>query len=258
MHTHNFRHTMLAALMVAAAPLDAHSQGEALAPGSYRCASYNVSGGGGSCRTMQPLVLHADQTYQFSSTRGRWQVRGGILVLSESTLWGPGQILGRDTVRFEYEYRGWRHTVTWICQACGAGDVAAAPTTDTAHAGSAVTTVPTHSAAATAALGGYRGVSLRLEFGSAIGGVSGFTIVPAESARSYTHNAPLPEGAVQGLAREVGPKSVALTTNASNKIRSGRQYVVFLAWPRETLPVATFGLPSGSADYSTTLAASLR
>lgn len=233
--------SMLGAFVLAVTALEAHAQVDRLAAGSYRCASYNVSGGGGSCRNMQPLVLRADGTYQHSSTQGRWSAQGGRLHLSESTLWGTGEILGKDTIRFEYDYRGWRHTVTWICQECGASDTTAKP-----------------SASAAAPQGGYRGVSLTLEFGTSVGGVSGFAIVPVESARSYTHNAPLPEGAVQGLARESGATSVALSTNRYNKLRSGRQYVVFLAWPRETIPVALLDLPPGNADYSATLPASLR
>lgn len=224
----------------------AQAQTDTLAPGTYRCASYNVSGGGGSCRTMQALVLHADQSYQLSSTRGRWLVQAGRLQLSESRLWGPGQILGPDTVRFEYDYRGWRHTVTWICQQCGTAPASAA------------TKRPGNASAGAASSEAYRGVSLTLEFTRAVGGVSGFTIVPAEAAPAYTHNAALPEGAVQGLAREVGARSVALATHAGNKLRSGRQYVVFLAWPRETLPVASFTLPPGGTDYQATLTAAWR
>ena len=237
--------TMLGCLGVAPAAL---AQGGTLTPGSYRCASYNVSGGGGSCRNMPRLLLHADQSYQFSSTQGRWLAQDGRLQLSESKLWGPGQILGPDTVRFDYDYRGWHHTVTWICQPCGSAPISAPST----QRGS------TTASTAPGGTGGYRGVSLTLEFASAVGGVSGFTIVPAESAPAYTHNAPLPQGAVQGLARELGAKSVALATHAGNKLRSGRQYVVFLAWPRETLPVATFTLPAGSTDYQATLSAAWR
>jgi hypothetical protein len=88
-------------------------------PGAYRCSSYNVSGGGGSCRNMPRLLLHSDGTYDFSSSRGRWNIDGGKLHLSDAQFWGPGEIIGGDTVRFEYDYRGWRHTVTWICQECG-------------------------------------------------------------------------------------------------------------------------------------------
>ena len=238
--------TMLSLLTAVPAAL---AQTGTLAPGSYRCASYNVSGGGGSCRNMPRLILHADQSYQFSSTQGRWLAQGGRLQLSESKLWGPGQILGPDTVRFDYDYRGWHHTVTWLCQQCGSAPVSA-PSMQPGNS--------TASAAPAGAGGGYRGVSLTLEFASAVGGVSGFTIVPAESAPAYTHNAALPQGAVQGLAREVGAKSVALATHASNKLRGGRQYVVFLAWPRETLPVASFTLPPGSTDYQATLSAAWR
>ncbi len=232
--------SMLGAFVLSVTALEAHAQVDRLAAGSYRCSSYNVSGGGGSCRTMQPLVLRADGTYQHSSTQGRWSAQGGKLHLSESRLWGTGEILGKDTIRFEYDYRDWRHTVTWICQECGYGEA------------------PRPSTPAAAPQGGYMGVSLTLEFGTRIGGVSGFVIIPAESARSYTHNAPLPEGAVQGLAWESGATSVALSTNRNNKLRSGRQYVVFLAWPRETIPVALLDLPPGNADYSATLPASLR
>jgi len=238
---HLFRNAKLAILALILTVFGAQAHAQTLMAGSYRCASYNVSGGGGSCRNMQPLQLNADQSYQFSSTMGRWRVQGGTLVLSESSLWGPGQILGRDTVRFEYEYRGWHHTVTWVCQACATSTSAAA----------------SHAVDAPVQPGGFRGVSLTLEFAGSMGGVSGFTIVPAESARGYTHNAALPEGAVQGLAREVGARSVALATNANNKLRSGRHYVVFLAWPRETLPVASFSLPPGNTDYSASLAAAL-
>ena len=249
------RGVMLGALASGLFAWGAEAQSQSLMAGSYRCASYNVSGGGGSCRNMQPLQLHADQSYQFGSTQGRWRAQGGTLVLSESSLWGPGQILGRDSVRFDYEYRGWHHTVTWVCQACATAAADSQAVDAPTAASTAAATKAT--AAAPAQPGGYRGVPLTLEFAGSMGGVSGYTIVPAESARGYTHNAPLPEGAVQGLAREVGARSVALATNASNKLRSGRQYVVFLAWPRETLPVASFSLPPGNTDYSAALAAAL-
>lgn len=210
--------------------------------GSYRCASYNVSGGGGSCRTMPRLVLNADGTYQFSSTQGRWSAQNGKLYLSESSLWGAGEILGKDSVRFEYDYNGWHHTVTWNCQECSYSEASSPTSASTGTSSSG---------------GGQRGVSLTLQFQQSIGGVSGFTIVPIESAGNYTHNAPLPNGAVQGLAWETSATSAALATNVYNKLKSGRQYIVFLAWPRETLPVALLDLPSGNSDYTATLPASL-
>ena len=207
-----------------------------VAPGTYRCSSYNVSGAGGSCRNMQPLMLHSDGSYQHSSTRGRWSVRGNSLTLSKSQLWGAGNIIGSNTIRFEYDYRGLRHVVTWVCQECGSAE-------------------PKATGATTA--GAYVGLSLVLQFDSPVGGVSGFTIVPAEAAATYTHNAPLPEGSVQGVAMETGPATVTLATNRYNKLRSGRQYVVFLSWPAETIAVAVLDLPSVSSDYTTTLRATL-
>lgn len=214
----------------------------ALQPGSYRCSAYNVSGGGGSCRNFQPLVLNADGSYRFSSTRGEWRVQGGRLVLSESPLWGPGQIVGGDAVRFEYDYRGWRHVLTFRCQDCASG-AAGRGAADPQPAAKGASQV---------------GVSLALQFNEPVGGVSGFVIVPAESARGYSHNAPLPEGAVQGLAYESGASTVKLATNRNNKLPSGRKYVVFLSWPRETLPVAVLDLPSTDRDYSATIPAQLR
>jgi hypothetical protein len=67
---------------------------------------------------MPLLVLHADGSYDFSSSRGRWTLVEGKLHLSEAQFWGPGEIVGGDSVRFEYDYRGWRHTVTWTCREC--------------------------------------------------------------------------------------------------------------------------------------------
>jgi len=98
---------------------------------------------------------------------------------------------------------------------------------------------------------------LMIGFDRAIGGVSSFVIVPVEHARGYTHNASLPPGAVQGLARETGPTTVALTTNRDNRLVNGRRYVVFLSWPRESIPVAVLDLPAAAGDYSATLAATL-
>ncbi|MDO8598647.1 MAG: hypothetical protein Q7S02_00900, partial [bacterium] len=85
--------------------------------GTYRCWSYNVSGGGGSCRLAPPIVLTKDGTYTESSTRGKFTLRGNRITLSKSTLRGPGTISDDGMrIRFEYTYRGWRHTVTYLKQ----------------------------------------------------------------------------------------------------------------------------------------------
>jgi hypothetical protein len=106
--------------------------------------------------------------------------------------------------------------------------------------------------------GGYVGVTLTLQFREQVGGVSGYTIVPMESARDYTHNAPLPEGAVQGLAWEAGSDSVRIATNRDNRIMSGRRYAIFLSWPRESIPVAVLDLPGTDQDYTATIPATLK
>jgi hypothetical protein len=103
----------------------------------------------------------------------------------------------------------------------------------------------------------YVGVSLTLQVGSPIGGMTSFVIVPAEAARTYTHNGPLPEGAVMELAWNTGPQTVQLGTSRQNKLLSGRRYVVFLSWPAETVPVAVLDLPPVDHDFTATLPAAL-
>ncbi|MBM4197770.1 MAG: hypothetical protein FJ197_11890 [Gammaproteobacteria bacterium] len=226
---------------------NALAQPSGLVPGTYRCMSYNVSGGGGSCANSPRLVLNADGTYQYSSTKGTWTIDNGRLLLSASQVWGPGAIVGRDSVRFEYDLRGWHHVVTWVCQGCTGAPVSPGITEPGAG------TAPPSGRGNAAMVG----VTLDLRFTQSIGGVSGFTIVPAEAARAYRHNDPIPSGAVTGLAYETGDTSVRLATNRSNTLTVGRQYVVFLSWPRETIPVAILDLPVESEDYAGTLNATL-
>ena len=208
-----------------------------VSPGSYRCSAFNASGGGGSCRTMPPLVINANGTYQYSSTRGRWTAHADTIVLSESKVWGPGTILGSGAIRFQYDYRGWHYVVTWTCQEC-ANPASSAP------AGA-------KNARAAAGGGPPTGLALTLDFGKDISGFNGFTIVPAELAKGYIHDGPLPQGAVQGLAWNTSRTVVTLQTSRMNKVVSGRQYVVFLEWPREAVAVAVLDVPATSGDYYT-------
>src|SRR5438552_1807709 len=89
--------------------------GEAAAEGSatYRCWSFNVDGGGGRCPSGSPIILHPDGTYQESSVRGRYAVKGDEIVFSKSTVRGPGRIKDR-TIVFNYETAGHRYTVTYL------------------------------------------------------------------------------------------------------------------------------------------------
>lgn len=83
--------------------------------GSYRCWSYNVSGGGGGdCRLFAPIVLNKDGTYAISSEKGTYSVKGDVITLSESKLRGPGTLLGGTQIRFEYDYNGWHHVITYL------------------------------------------------------------------------------------------------------------------------------------------------
>jgi hypothetical protein len=88
-------------------------------PGVYRCLSFNISGGTGSCRMSTPITIHADGTYDESSTHGTWRERGKRITLSESRFRGPGVVAGNRIV-FEYDFRGMRHTVTYLCRECAA------------------------------------------------------------------------------------------------------------------------------------------
>ena len=83
--------------------------------GSYRCWQYNVSGGGGSCRISPPIVLKTDGGYSMSSETGTYYIEGDQIFLSESKIRGPGKLLEGDIqIRFEYDYNGWHHTITYL------------------------------------------------------------------------------------------------------------------------------------------------
>lgn len=82
--------------------------------GTYRCWSYNVSGGSGNCRIAPPLIVHKNGRYQMSSERGTYTVVGDTMTLSESKIRGPGTIVDGNKIRFEYTYNGWQHTVTYL------------------------------------------------------------------------------------------------------------------------------------------------
>ncbi len=83
--------------------------------GSYRCYSYNVSGGGGGdCRLFAPIVLKVDGTYSMSSEKGTYSVAGDSITLSESKLRGIGKFVGGTQIRFEYDYNGWHHVITYL------------------------------------------------------------------------------------------------------------------------------------------------
>lgn len=110
----------LATSLVIAGLLPVAVAASGLPAGTYRCWSYNVSGGAGSCRLARPLVINADGTYQESSTRGTYKVSGDRVVFSESKIRGTGKISDGNKISFEYDYSGKHHAVTYLCQECAA------------------------------------------------------------------------------------------------------------------------------------------
>ena len=105
---HKFFLALMAFVLIAAL----HAFSQANLAGTYRCVSYNVGGGGGSCRNTPPLVLQSDGSYQMSGERGHYSVRGGLLHLDQSKLRGDGRIQGNQIV-FQYQYRGLAQVVTY-------------------------------------------------------------------------------------------------------------------------------------------------
>lgn len=63
MSTHLLTLTMLGALVLIAAVPGASAQSGGPVPGTYRCSSYNISGGGGFFRHVRPLTLNPDGSY---------------------------------------------------------------------------------------------------------------------------------------------------------------------------------------------------
>lgn len=222
----------LAALLLPTAAL-------ALQYGSYRCWSYNVSGGGGSCRSAAPITINADGSYRESSTSGSYRIDGQRIRFSHSTLRGPGLITADNQITFEYDYRGWHHTVTYLCQDCGA-----APTRRKGEAATAGTTV---------------WAQLRLAFDRPdgyLGAVNSAHLVPAEQAAAFaaTDAATPPAGSATGSAYLDGKQTVVANFRRAT---GGRSYVVFVDSGRQHLPVASVQLPGSPAEQTIPVNASL-
>lgn len=91
------------------------TKAEAALVGSYRCRSYNVSGGGGgNCRLMPPIILKKDGTYSISSERGTFKVKKRKLMLSAGKIRGKGSLSADNkAMSFTYLYRGWKHVIVY-------------------------------------------------------------------------------------------------------------------------------------------------
>lgn len=100
------------ALFLAAAIVAGSSK--ASLAGSYRCVSANAGGVSSVCRQYPPLVLKTDGTYTTSSEKGTYAVKDNTVTFSASKLRGPGKIVDGNKIRFEYDYKGLRQTVTYL------------------------------------------------------------------------------------------------------------------------------------------------
>ncbi|MDP2646254.1 MAG: hypothetical protein Q8P24_15045 [Desulfobacterales bacterium] len=114
--------TLLMSLMLGSCLWSSSIQADSSLVGMYRCRSYNVSGGGGSCRLAPPMVLNSDGTYNMSSEHGTYEIKDDQIFLSKSKIRGPGKIKAGHQIVFEYSYRGLQHTVTYGCQDCQVTD----------------------------------------------------------------------------------------------------------------------------------------
>jgi len=224
----------LVALLVPATAL-------ALQVGSYRCWSYNVSGGGGSCRLAAPITVNADGTYSESSTSGTYRIDGNRIRFSQSTIRGPGLIAADNQIIFEYDYRSRHHTVTYLCQDCKAAPSTAKRTPAAAAAGALVW------------------AQLRLAFDRPDGYLSWANsahLVPAEQAAAFAASdaASPPAGSATSSTYLDGKQTVVANFRQAT---GGRRYVVFLDSGRQRLPVATVHLPASPAEQTISLDASL-
>lgn len=210
----------------------------ALQFGSYRCWSYNVSGGGGSCRLAPPIMIRADGTYQESSTSGTYRIDGNRIYLSRSTVRGPGVIAGENQITFDYDYRGWHHTVTYLCQDCGAES---APAKSKTAAGTTVW------------------VAVRLSFDRSDGYLdwaNSAHLVPAAQAAQFAASSAStpPSGSSTGSAYAEDRQTVVANFR---RAEGGQDYVVFLDSGRQRIPVASIHVPATPAEQTLNVKASL-
>ena len=87
--------------------------------GTYRCWMFNVAGAGKRC-TNSALVLKENGQYMMGNEKGTYKIKNGKIILSESKFRGSGQFQEHgNQIMFEYTYRGWPQTVTYLKQDLG-------------------------------------------------------------------------------------------------------------------------------------------
>lgn len=194
--------------------------------GSYRCYSYNVSGGGGGdCRLFAPIVLNTNGTYSVSSEKGTYTVKGDIITLSESKLRGPGKLIGGTQIRFEYDYNGWHHTITYLKES-----------------GSTSTTAPSGTEVA---------VQLILQYpakDSALGGIVTVELVPEGQDVKTASYKPTAIAQYDGDKRIIGS-----FYKATNMPKTGTKYTVYTNTGFASTAVGTLDLTTTTTETTATI-----
>ncbi len=211
----------------------------ALQYGTYRCWSYNVSGGAGNCRLAPPIIIEADGTYRESSTTGTYRVTGEGIHFSASSIRGPARLSAKNQITFEYDYRGWRHTVTYLCQDCTEAGATAPGSTQADGPPSRGTLV---------------WADLRLQFDrtdSYLTSVNTADLVPAEKAAQFAASGARvpPAGSATGSAFRDGRQSMVVVANF-RRVPGGRRYVVFLNSGFQRVPVAEVFIPASPVEQT--------
>lgn len=193
--------------------------------GSYRCYSYNVSGGGGGdCRLFAPIILNKNGTYSVSSEKGTYTAQGDVMMLSESKLRGTGKILGGNQLRFEYDYNGWHHTITYLKE----GGSSSSSENDAE--------IP---------------VQLILEYpvkDSVLGGIATVELVPEGGDVKTDSYKPTAIAQYDGDKRIVGS-----FYKTSNKPKSGKKYTIYTNTGTGTTAVGTLDLTSATKETTATI-----
>ncbi|MBI4239422.1 hypothetical protein HY620_00340 [Candidatus Uhrbacteria bacterium] len=197
--------------------------------GSYRCWSYNVSGGGGgNCRLFAPIILKKDGTYSVSSEKGTFTVKGDVIALSKSKLRGPGKLVGGTQIRFEYDYNGWHHVITYLKES-------GSPTNEGSPSGK-VSEVP---------------VQIVLEYpdkDSSINSIATIElVVEGEDAKKASYK-PTAIAVWDGDRRVVGSFH-----KATNTPRTGKKYDVYANWGAELQKVGTIDLVAAKTQVNAIL-----
>lgn len=202
----------------------------AAAAGTYRCWSYNVSGGGsGNCRLFAPLVLKKDGTYSISSEKGTYTISKDTISLSKSKIRGIGKLIGGTQIRFEYDYNKWHHTLTYLKEK---GSAVVAPQKQ----GAIPAEVPVEV------------ILAYPEKDSSLGGVLTVELVPEGDSVDTAKYKPTAIAVYDGDKR-----IVASFYKATNTPQTGKKYTVYTSTGFSATAVGTLDLTSATKETKATI-----